>query len=211
MKQYVITALILLGGAAGLTLRYFETVPENGPDFAQLPYEFAEYNGIESRFDESTYQVLKADTTTLRRYQGADGTVYWLFVAYFKDQKYGSQIHSPRHCLPGGGWRIEELSEMTIDDPINDTRDINRLEIAWENQRQVMLYWFESRSGIISDEFALKFDLVKNSLLFRPTDAAFVRLTVQRPDANSDKAAEQGAEFFKALDQALLAALPFRS
>jgi len=210
IKQFLVSALILLGGSAGLTLRYMEVTPENGPNFSELPFEFSDYIGIETRFDESAYQILQADTTTLRSYSGADGTTYWLFVAYFKDQKYGSQIHSPRHCLPGGGWRIEQLTHIDISDPIENTRSVNRLEIAWETQRQVMLYWFETRSGVIGDEYALKFDLVKNSLLFKPTDAAFMRLTVQRPDGNSEKAAQQGVKFFAALEESLLAALPFR-
>jgi len=41
-----------------------------------------------------------------------------------------------------------------------------------------MFYWFETRSGIVRSEFSLKWDLMMNSMLLRPTDAAFVRLTV---------------------------------
>ncbi|HSH00714.1 MAG TPA: EpsI family protein, partial [candidate division Zixibacteria bacterium] len=172
-------AIILLGGALGLTLRYYQVEPANAPQFAQLPYQFGAYRGAEERFSDETYEILQATETTLRRYQDARGVTYWLFVAYFKDQKYGSQIHSPRHCLPGGGWRIEALQDFPIRADNGFSVDANKLTIERDNHRQLMLYWFETRSGAIHNEFGLKFDLVKNALLFRPTDAAFVRLTVQ--------------------------------
>jgi hypothetical protein len=48
-----------------------------------------------------------------------------------------------------------------------------------------MLYWFETRSGFVTGEYALKWDLVRNSLARRPTDAVFIRYTapVEQPAA----------------------------
>jgi len=55
---------------------------------------------------------------------------------------------------------------------------VNEYVIAKGGGRQLVQYWFVTRSGILSNEFGLKWDLVKNSLMGRPTDAAFVRLVL---------------------------------
>ena len=201
--------IILLGGALGLTLRFHQVSPSNTPDFARIPLQLGEYHGVEQRFSDETYEILQANQTTLRQYQDSRGVSYWLFIAYFKDQKYGSQIHSPRHCLPGGGWRIESLEEFPLRTDNDFAVDANKLTIEREGQRQLMLYWYETRSGEIRNEFGLKFDLVKNALMFRPTDAAFVRLTVRAPDGNLAEAEQAGIRFLGALAGSLKAALPF--
>ena len=202
--------IILAFGTAGLTLRYHQVEPSNAPNLSAIPHQFDIFRGVEQRFSDETYDILRADTTTLRRYQDPEGTIYWLFVAYFSDQKYGSQIHSPRHCLPGGGWLIERSRDFPIRADNGFSVNATELIIARENQRQVMLYWFESRSGAIRGEFALKFDLVKNALMFRPTDAAFVRLTVLPPDSDLAEAEQNGVRFITAIAPFLKDALPFR-
>jgi EpsI family protein len=173
----IVSVLIVVAGLFGNYLRFVDHKPDRQAEFSAVPYSLAGYTGEERRFEDYSYQILKADTTTLRFYEGSDGQPFWLFVAYFASQRYGSQIHSPKHCLPGGGWRIDRLEpfELTLAD--GATKNINRLIIADRDQRELMFYWFETRSGAIRNEFALKWDLMKNSLLFRPTDAAIIRLT----------------------------------
>jgi EpsI family protein len=204
-------ALIVFGGALGLFLRYYEVKADRGPEFTKIPLEFADYIGDERRFSEPTYDILKADTTTLRRYRDSAGNTYWLFIAYFKEQKYGSQIHSPRQCLPGGGWRIDSIDPYSLALSAGLTQPVNLLTIERQAAKQIMFYWFETRSGSIRGEFALKFDLVKNALLFRPTDAGFVRLTVQNADGDIKSAKELGARFLRELETSLKTALPFSS
>jgi len=77
---------------------------------------------------------------------------------------------------------------------------------------QLMYYWFETRSGSLTSEFALKFNLFLNALFMRPTDAAFVRLTVSLPPGKKLKDAEQVLEsylsdFYEQIENSL----PFNS
>ncbi|MBU8932484.1 MAG: EpsI family protein [candidate division Zixibacteria bacterium] len=201
--------IIVLGGAIGNFLRLSEQKPDRPADFGVLAYNSGEYTGEEQRFSELSYDVLKADTTTLRRYVDAEGTVYWLFIAYFESQKYGSQIHSPKHCLPGGGWKIDRLEVFSLPLPDGRTKSVNRVSIRTQTSRQLMFYWFETRSGSIREEFGIKFDLMKNSLLLRPTDAAFVRLTVPVKDGDIDAATDKAIEFFNVFHTDIERALPF--
>lgn len=206
----VSAVLILAAGGFGNYLRYNERMPDRGVDFDVLPYETDYYFGEERRFSEYSYEILKADTTTLRLFNGLDGNSYWLFIAYFASQKYGSQIHSPKHCLPGGGWRIQSLEACPLS--LGDGRkiNVNRLVISERERRQLMFYWFQTRGGIIRNEFELKWDLMRNSLLLRPTDAAIIRLTMPLTgDRDMAEATEKAERFLRTFYPRIEEALPF--
>ena len=212
MKKRVIIVMVvlLIGGAFGNYLRYIEQEPDRPATFELIPYETGGYSGAEERFAEESYDILKADTTSLRHYYDTLDNQYWLFIAYFSSQKYGSQIHSPKHCLPGGGWKIMSLEPFELKLEGRSTKTINRLMIAERERKQLMMYWFETRGGTIRDEFALKWDLMQNSIFLRPTDAAIVRLTIPiKPGSDFDQATLLGLEFFRNFQPAIEKALPF--
>ncbi len=214
MKRATIAsiALIVIFGAFGNYLRYSHPQPDRGPNFSDIPLQLNGYSGEERRFDSGDYQVLKADTSTLRLYHDPAGTDSWLFVAYFSSQKYGSQIHSPKHCLPGGGWQIAQHDEISMPITKDHPLSVNRLLIANGGRRQLMFYWFETRSGTITNEFGLKFDLARNSLMLRPTDAAFVRYTLPIEAGDSiEGVTEKATEFLTAFQPSIMQSLPFSS
>ncbi len=205
----IVTAALLVGGLFGNYLRFSEQHPDRNPQFDIIPYSTDGYYGQEHRFAEESYDVMKADTSTLRRYVADDGTPYWLFVAYFSSQKYGSQIHSPKHCLPGGGWRIQRLEPYFLPMPGNVTKEVNRVTITSPGSQEAMFYWFETRSGDIRSEFDIKLDLMKNSLLLRPTDAAFIRLTLPIERGGLEEATARAIAFFDTFHGAIAQSLPF--
>lgn len=206
----IVLVILVLLGAFGNYLRFAEKSSEQLPDFDRIPYKTSNYFGEEQRFSEGSYDILQADTTTLRLYFDNHGNKYWLFVAYFASQEYGSQIHSPRHCLPGGGWRIETIEPYELKLADGTDKTVNRLLITVDQYQQLMLYWFETRGGAIRGEFDLKFDLMENSLLLRPTDAAIVRLTVPvNPGEDFESATKRAIEYFNQFHPLLMEALPF--
>lgn len=211
MKRAVlISALIVLcGGAFGNYLRFAEHKPGRPPDFSLIPLDKDGYTGEERRFSDRSYEVLQADTTTLRLYHGQASERFWLFVAYFGSQKYGSQMHSPKHCLPGGGWRIDSIEEFELPLPDGESKTINRLLIVEGGRQELMFYWFQTRGGTIINEFEVKWDLVKTSLRMQPTDAAFIRLNLPIHDGDIDAASKQAVEFFNAFYDDIRQALPF--
>ncbi len=205
------TVLIVAGGLFGNYLRFSSQVPDKPPSFGSIPYDTNGYFGQERRFSPSSYRVLQADTMTLRLYHASDGTPFWLFIAYFSSQKYGSQIHSPKLCLPGGGWKIEKQELFHLHLPGGVSKEVNRVLIAERGEKQLMFYWFETRGGTISDEFELKWDLMKNSLLLRPTDAAFIRLSVPLEQRTIEQTTARAVDFFSAFHSHLEEALPFNN
>ena len=132
--------------------------------------------------DERTAGVLDADATLSRRYWRRDGTEVWLFVAYFAEQQVNSQIHSPRNCLPGAGWNVASLEQETLDLG-GRPQPASRLRMRRQQVQQDVVYWFRTQGGTVSGEYALKWDLVKNSLAGRPTNAAFIRYSALSADS----------------------------
>ena len=208
-RTLIAIILIVVGGIGGNLLRYIEVTPDRAADFSMIPNEYGGFIGAEQFFSDVTYDVLKADLTTFRDFTGPDGSRVGLFVAYFSSQKYGSQIHSPKHCLPGGGWRIDDIHPYRLHLPGDGAKEVNRSIISSRNSGAVMMYWFETRSGAIRSEYGLKLDLVKNALLFRPTDAAIIRLTVNAPGGDFALATKQAEMFLQTYYPSIRKALPF--
>lgn len=210
-KATVAIAVIVLLGGFGMYLRGHSAKPDRPADFSLIPMEADEYVGTEHRFEEYTYDILKADTTTLRLYHGRSGEPLWMFVAYFSSQKYGGQIHSPIHCVPGGGYKILSIEPYVLDLGQTGQLSVRRLLIANQNHREVMFYWFETRSGVIANEYALKLNLMKSSVFLMPTDAAICRVTTPLSNVNDFQAAtDRAVHFIRTFYPSLKSALPFR-
>lgn len=201
--------IILAGGIFGNVLRFTEKMPGQSADFSKIPVNHPDYLGVEQQIADFAYEILQADVTTLRDYLNPDLGRYQLFIAYFNSQKYGSQIHSPKHCLPGGGWRIENIEPYELRLQDGTVKTVNRLIISLENYKAVMIYWFETRSGSIRNEYGLKIDLIKNALLMKPTDAAIVRLTIDAADGNFERATRSGLTFLNEFHPYIMESLPF--
>ncbi len=144
------------------------------PALNVIPLEVAGWHGETLPVDAATSAVLDADVTLKRVYTRADGTAVGVFVAYFAEQQVNSQIHSPRNCLPGAGWKVRRISQETISLP-RGPQPVTRMLVARSRSELEVLYWFRTRGGDLSGEYAVKWDLVKNSLARRRTDAAFIR------------------------------------
>jgi EpsI family protein len=200
----------ILVGAASYTLRARQSHPDLiNVQFEALPLEFGPYVGREARFDSATYVVLGADTTTLRQYVDPAGDHVWLFVAYFGEQNYGQQIHSPQNCLPGGGWRIESVNHLQITVPGVGALPVSRLLIEARGKREVMYYFFLTRAGYVADEFRLKFRLAQAALTFKRRDGAFIRVTTAIGEGDAAAADARAVAFLQNALPSLLAGMHF--
>lgn len=210
MKKFVIVLLLLVPfGAMATVLRYMVVEPDQPSNLETLPLNVGKWQGEQIPIGEATAASLQATDAVVRAYTDGENYVS-LFVAYFRDQKYGSQIHSPRHCLPGGGWVVSNLDRVPFDLG-SDEITVNRMKIAKRARVDQMFYWFHTRSGNLTSEYSLKFDLVRNSLLLRPTDAVIIRITVLQ-GKNSVAETQTIAEgFMQELMPDIQAALPFES
>ncbi|MFQ5753371.1 MAG: exosortase C-terminal domain/associated protein EpsI [bacterium] len=214
-KEYWLVLCLIFMTAVYSYLLRCQQVKANAPvDFSKILYEIGEWNGKEFYFSESTLNELKADQTTFRRYINHTGNEIWLFIAYWADQKYGAQPHSPLHCLPGSGWNIQSKEIKTLEVAANGkgTNEINKAlfaTISNTRKNEAMLYWYQTRNGTLSNDLSVKFNLAKNSLLRKPTDVAFIRITMPLIDQNLEKTWQTLYNFWQLMSPQVGNALPF--
>jgi EpsI family protein len=173
--RYWITLLLMTSAAAG----YAFSLRRN-PDVLVRPLESipAAIDGwtqtaVQS-LDQGALRVLRP-TSYLSRTYGKEGRELGLFVTYYAEQRAGESMHSPRNCLPGGGWEIWQLGSETIS--LEESRaPINSYSIQRSRERLLMLYWYQSRKRIIASEYLGKLLLVKDSLFEGHTGGSMVRV-----------------------------------
>lgn len=109
------------------------------------------------------------------------------YVAYYQSQRQGAAIHSPRTCLPGGGWKFEGLDQAIIPGVTNmwgGPLQVNKVVMRSEDRAQLVYYWFEQRGRNITNEYEAKWFVFWDSLTKNRTDGALVRVIV--PIRNDD-------------------------
>jgi len=128
--------------------------------------------------DLDTLNVLRPKDYLMRRDQDASGRSVFLFVAYWDSQRKGAQPHSPKNCLPGGGWEPLEASMVTIPLPQPfKPITVNRYLIQKDRDQQVVFYWYQSQGKAIAGEMAARVQMVKDSIVRHRTDGALVRIS----------------------------------
>ena len=76
------------------------------------------------------------------------------------------------------------------------------------SRRQVVLYWFFTNSGIITNEYMLKWDQMKHALLRQSQRATFVRFSAPiGPDESADVVDMELTAFINAIAPHLLSVL----
>lgn len=151
-----------------------------------MPAEVLGWRSESVPTDSTIAAVLDADVILKRVYTRPDGTSVGLFVAYFAQQQVNSQMHSPRNCLPGSGWKVRRIANETIALP-QGPQPVTRMLVGRSRSEQEVLYWFRTRGGDLAGEYAVKWDLVKNSLARRPTDAVIIRFDGALADSTASR------------------------
>ena len=174
--------LILAAGLFAAQLRAGRPATGELPALATLSIELPGWQAADARAGTGVVEALAADATLHRCFRRPDGTDVCLFIAYFAQQQVNSQIHSPRHCLPGGGWHIgaRQAFELRAE---GHRQPAMLMRIERGGAVQDVYYWFATQSGTVTDEYALKWNLVRSALAGRPTNAAFVRFNAAAADS----------------------------
>jgi EpsI family protein len=145
--------------------------------------QLADWNGRRETMEQQYIDALKFDDYILANYVRDGAIPVNFYSAYYASQRKGESIHSPRSCIPGGGWEIKALETVNADVPGeggNPLR-INRLVIQKGEDRQLVYYWFQQRGRNLTNEYAVKWYLFWDALTLNRTDGALVRLTTYLP------------------------------
>jgi EpsI family protein len=122
---------------------------------------------------------------------------YSIYVGYYDFQQQGKSIHSPRNCLPGAGWEQVE-SDTRMVSAAGGTHPVNRFVLSNEGQQVVVYYWYQGRGRVESNEYRVKWNLLRDAAFTGRTEEALVRIVIpldmRRVRSNEAKAAYAEAD-----------------
>lgn len=168
------------------------------PPLAQFPEMIGEkWNGRTVGIDPQVIDILGAGDFAERSYQSNAGEApVDLFVGYFPTQRTGVSIHSPKNCLPGSGWAPVESKYVTLSFQGEGHHRVNEYVIQKGDEKQLVLYWYQTHGRLIANEYVAKFYLVADSIRMNRSDAALVRIiTPITGDENAATAEKRAIQF----------------
>ena len=192
------TILCLLFVPASFVFSDREEVVPARQSFATFPLLQGEWIGREDAIETDVLDVLQLHDYILADYtRKSDPIPVNFYVAYYDSQRTGTSIHSPRSCIPGGGWEITQLGELDLSDSLGmEGPKVNRAIIQLGNHRQLVYYWFQQRGRIITNEYLAKWYLFLDGLMLSRSDGALVRLVTPIPEGMDEEQADQRLQAF---------------
>ncbi|HZP23594.1 MAG TPA: EpsI family protein [Terriglobales bacterium] len=200
--RYWLMLAVLLGASTGMAyLSHGEATPPAKP-LSEFPTKMGPYASIaEYPLDKETLDLLKVTDYLDRSYwaPGMGQHALGLYIGYFRSQRSGAAIHSPKNCLPGAGWNPlnSSIYQLTLDD--GRKVPINLYYLRKGLDEEVVLYWYQSHGRIIASEYWGKFYLVYDALRLNRTDAALVRITVPVENGDEKTAQDRALVFAKTI------------
>ena len=187
-----------------------EAVPALRP-LKELPALFGGWStATEGVLEKEVLDVLRADDTVSRVYaQARTGHPASLFVAYFKTQRTGQAPHSPKNCLPGSGWAPSTSDMLTVSIPgLREPIQVNRYVVSRGEEKSVVLYWYQTPTRVIASEYKAKVFLVVDSVRYRRSDTALVRVVSPVAGGDEEAATKAAVDFLQSFFLPLRQFLP---
>ena len=184
-------AMILAVGAvllAGARRQEVATLP--GP-LEKIPLEFAGFAGESRTIGEDERRVAGMSDYVFRIFGAPDDSTkaFSIYVGYYESQATGRTIHSPKNCLPGAGWQTVE-SGTRIVQVQGKSVTVNRYILANGPMQAMVYYWYQGRGRVAWNEYAVKWDLLRDAATRGRTEEALVRIMVPIPPSKQFNAGE---------------------
>lgn len=146
--------------------------------FDAFPEQIGQWQGRMDRLESIYIDALKLDDHIIADFSNETGKLVNFYVAYYGSQRKGASVHSPRSCLPGGGWKMTQFGQRTLDGVrvVKQPLRVNRAVIQLGDSRQLVYYWFQQRGRVITNEYMVKWYLFWDALTRNRSDGALVRL-----------------------------------
>jgi len=197
-------AVVMLVGTWSLlqSLSHGEPVLSKRP-FSEFPMTIADrWDGRELGMEQKVVDMLGVSDYMMRLYHARpvdeqDTSIpVMLYIGYYESQRTGATYHSPKNCLPGSGWRIEQSDYVTVPVSENTNITINKVLIRKDMEKQLILYWYQDRGRAVASEYTAKAYFLWDAMTKNRTDGSLVRVSV--PVVTSpDDAYEDSLQFLR--------------
>lgn len=181
-------AIVVVAGAVlSMGIGAQRRLPLRQPLDRVVPRSIEGAQAVDMKLSPEEQRVAGMSSYLARSYESREGARFSLYVGYYEQQTREHTIHSPKNCLPGAGW--EALAEgVTTVQVRGRLVKVNRYLLQRASDRALVLYWYQGRGRIQHDEYAVKWNLLRDAALRRRSDEALVRVVV--PMAGPEPPAE---------------------
>jgi EpsI family protein len=153
-------------------------VPIKKP-LSAFPHQLNGYT-LANTFQSSSdvLKLLGVDDYIQYNYENSSKQRINLYVGFYKAVGVTGGYHSPKNCIPGGGWGIAEVKDVALRSGIEGRKESTVAQMLIRNgsEYQVVLYWYQNRGRIIASEYSEKIYQVLDALLQKRRDGTFVRI-----------------------------------
>jgi EpsI family protein len=151
---------------------------------SEFPSSIGVSHSEDRPFEQQVVRAIGADDYINRAYLGSTPPIE-LYIGYYKDQRSGDKIHSPKNCLPGSGWEPVHSARVQIGSVNGRPVIVNGYLVAQGAKRDMVLYWYQSHGRVVASEYWAKFLLIADGLKNRPTDGAMIRIWTTANDGEA--------------------------
>ncbi|MGI9324184.1 MAG: VPLPA-CTERM-specific exosortase XrtD [Pseudomonadales bacterium] len=157
---------------------------------ALFPMEIDRWLGTRGRISQANIATLDLSDYLLARYRAiGNAQPVELYVAYYDSQRENGGMHSPKVCLPGGGWEISRFEAKSVQ-LSEDAIRFNRVELRHGLEHRLVYYWFQQGGHTFANELAVKADIFRRSLVDNATNGALMRISTKIDAEGGTAAAE---------------------
>jgi EpsI family protein len=206
-------AMLAVGAVFTVGIDTQKVVPLRAPLETTVLKEDNGLVGSDVEVSKAEQKVAGMDDYLMRYYRPAGATgeayAYSVYVGYYETQRQGNTIHSPKNCLPGAGWESLASTTETVKTSIG-TMQVNRYLLKKKDQAALVLYWYQGRGRVEGNEYAVKWQLLRDAALRGRSDEALVRIIVPittTPDDAAQVALKAAEKLIPAVDTALPAGI----
>ena len=157
---------------------------------SKFPARIGEYEKVHSsNLTESVVSMLQVEDYVYYSYKAPNGLGISFYASYFSAVGVKGGYHSPRNCIPGGGWGISSIEPWTLDIGKSKSMKVttHAMTIQRGDEEQIVLYWYQNRGRIIASEYWEKIYLVWDALTKRRRDGSFIRIMAYVPKGRKDE------------------------
>lgn len=180
LRPFVAAFILLLGIIATHSIPS-PNIPEVHRPLRDFPTAVALWHSEDLPYEAEVVEAIGADDYINRVYSGVTPPIE-LYIGYYKDQRSGDRIHSPKNCLPGSGWEPVHSAQLQIGSVEGRPVVVNEYLVEQGTNRDMVLYWYQTRRRVIASEYWAKYWLVVDGLRHRSTDGTMVRIWTTAAD-----------------------------
>jgi len=183
-RPYVPLMILLAGCMLTWRARSQEAIPLAGP-LSSVLADMPGYSITNNTLSADERGVAGMSDYVARSYSRGGAVAFTTLVSYYARQTQGKTIHSPRNCLPGAGWEIVD-GGATVIHVDGAALPVNRFVLRSGAATAVAYYWYQGRGRVTANEYAVKWNLLRDAAVLGHSEEALVRIVL--PVSSSQRA-----------------------